>query len=135
MVNKHESLTHISIAYFKNCMPTNIFLIFFLVVEYGGLLEHWNFCLKHFWIWSIVWVLSLFNTLCASPYIINNWLDETNNLNVILLYNFLYILLIWTIILSLLFYNYNITDIYKQCNWSLRLSLPMSVRTRLIYTS
>ena len=26
-----------------------------------------NFCLNHFWIWSIVWVLSLCNTLRASP--------------------------------------------------------------------
>ena len=37
------------------------------VVEYDGFLEYWNFCLKHFWIWSIVWVLSLSNTLCVSP--------------------------------------------------------------------
>ena len=29
------------------------------VIQYDGFLEHWNFCLKHFWIWSIVWVLSL----------------------------------------------------------------------------
>ena len=38
-----------------------------MVAECDGLLEHWNFCMKHFWIWSIVWVLSLCNTLCASP--------------------------------------------------------------------
>ena len=30
-----------------------------MMVHYDGLLEHWNFCLKHFWIWPIVWVLSM----------------------------------------------------------------------------
>ena len=35
------------------------------VVQYDSLLEHWNFCLKHLWIWSIVWMLSLCNTLCV----------------------------------------------------------------------
>ena len=41
------------------------------VVQYDGLLEHWNFCLKHFWMWLIVWVLSLCNILCTSPCILN----------------------------------------------------------------
>ena len=47
------------------------------MVQYDGLLEHWNFCLKNFWIWSIVWVLSLCNTLCASPCIYKKKWAET----------------------------------------------------------
>ena len=56
-------------------------------------------------------------------------MDKTDNYNVILLYDFYYYVktiyfIIKTNILSLLFYSYNITNVYKQCNWLSRQSLP-----------
>ena len=42
---------------------------------------------------------------------------------ILLFSDYLYLFLFKTIILFLLFYNYNIGDFHEQCNWSLGLNL------------
>ena len=57
------------------------------VVQYDSLLKHWNFCMKHFRIWSIVWVLSLCKLYV--PHSVYN-IQKIMNMNVCIVKIFFY---------------------------------------------